>query len=610
MNCGGVALNAMKFLEALAREVLPTDESDVYRRDLVRSVNGFSAVDNLFSHLYMLWSRSLGSVAALHGAFSSFDHGIHFIGGYSSGIFVDIWSRRLEAVMGDDTAEIDADKFAAIVGGTWNRKPGANWRYRGLCWHSDAYLPGRVILARSDGFRYGVDLTALSDVVMNTAVIICGDRPTKLQVPVLHVNSIYRATRQLAAYIRAETNATVIAFTGSVGKTSSCHLLCELLSQKGSVTTNGQYNYPDGIACETANFGEVDYAVIEASLQGLGEATTTLSPNVAVLTNLSPVHIDLAGSLLALADMKARLFKDLAPGGTAVINRDIAHFDHVLNIARQTAATVLTFGEHVDADFRLTDYDVSCQWVKACVLGQNIEYQLGLHGHHMALNSLGVLAAIHAAGANWKSSVGHLVAVVAVSGRGKVEHLSIAGVRITLIDDAYNASPAAMEAAFTTLETTASSERGRPIAVLADMLELGDDAVQYHRQLGKALLKSRVDKVYLAGELVRYLWQELPRTVRQPVRRNTGRLLRPLIADLRDGDVVLFKGSHGTNMHKLVADIRYLSLMPHWGGAGVVVFVSIIRVVRRLEPYAPLRAKKWLTWQLAKLSQRKATHTT
>ena len=500
---------------------------------------------------------------------------------------------------------IDGDQFATIIGGRWDAKPPDTWRYKGLCWHGDAYLPGRIILARGEGFRYGIDLSTLNAAKSDAGIILSGDAQPRIRVPILRVDSIHQAVRRLASFLRRETSTPIIAVTGSVGKTSSCYLLHHLLGYKGRVTTNGQLNYPDGIVCEIGNLGEVDYAVIEASLQGLGEATAILKPHVAVLTQISSAHLERFDSLLALAKKKASLFNDLAPGGTAIINRDIIYFDDVLEIARGAAASVLTFGSHADADFQLVDYDEPQQRIRAHILGEDIEYELGLRGRHMAINSLGVLAAAHAVGVEWKSLLAYCAGARLVAGRGALEHLEISGVRISMIDDAYNASPAAMEAAFATLASTAPTGNGRRIAVLADMLELGGDAAEYHSRLVGPLLESGVEKVYLAGEMMRCLWEELPSAVRTPMSEKPDGLLLPLVSNLTDGDVILLKGSHGTGMHAIADELRCLALVPNLGGAGQRAFILLRNMARRIEPYVAPRIKRWVLWQIQKLLERK-----
>lgn len=501
---------------------------------------------------------------------------------------------------------LDADAFAAVIGGTWLVRPSGTWRFPGMCWHEGGYVPGRVVLAKGDGFRYGIDLKRLKPAMASAVLVIADDAPRHFHGPVLRVDSIPLAVRRLAIDRRANTSTTIFAVTGSVGKTSSCYLLSHLLEQAGSVAANGQFNYPDGIVGEACNLGQVDYAVIEASLQGLGEATAKLQPHVAVLTNISPVHLDQAGSLLALAERKASLFGHLTQGGAAVINRDISYFDRVLEIARATAETVFTFGKYVEADFRLTGYDLARQRVSACILGENVEYELGLDGEHMALNSLGAVAAVHAAGIAWKPLLQFFASARVVAGRGTLEQLKIGRCDVSILDDTYNASPAAMKAAFRMLAATAPTGCGRRIAVLGDTLELGNDAVEYHRALAKSLLESGVEKVYLAGELMRNLWEELPTNVRTPYRADAAELLRPLVRDLKDGDVVLLKGSHGAGVHHLTTDLQRMSLMPNLAGAGPATFIFLRAMARRLEPVTPRRLQNWMVWQLSKLTERNA----
>ncbi len=509
-----------------------------------------------------------------------------------------------------DHGEIDADALAAVAGGTWENHPADTWRYRGLCWHEGAYEHGRIVLPKHEGFRYGVELSGWSPERLDAGILVSAAHQLTTHAPALRVDSVHHAIRRLAAHLRANSDTQIIAVTGSVGKTSACYLLRHLLQYKGRVTTNGQFNYPDGIVCEACNVGEVDYAVIEASLQGLGEATHTLMPQVALLTNISPVHIDLVGSLLALAEKKASLFGDLAQEGTAVINRDIPHFDRVLEIARAGGAAVLTFGEHADAHFQLVRYDLQTKCVYAQIMGEDVQYHLGLLGRHMALNSLGVLAAAHAAGAGWKTLIEHCASARVVGGRGTCEQIEVGGALVSIIDDAYNASPAAMEAAFKMLASTSPSNHGRRIAVLADMLELGDNSVDYHERLAEPLLASGVDRIYLAGELMNHLWRKLPPNLRVSMAKGSSDLLWPLVRGLRTGDVILLKGSHGTGMHELATDLRYLSLVPNWCGVGSFIFMSVRAVLRETGIQLPLRVRRWITWQLGKLMERRTRATT
>src|SRR5690606_32247153 len=167
--------------------------------------------------------------------------------------------------------------------------------------------------------------------------------------------------------------------------------------------------------------------------------------------HVSPVHADLHSGLAELTEKKARLLADLPPDGTAVVNRDLEHFDRAERIARASGARVVTFGVHETSDFRLLAYDAASRTVTACFGREPVHYRLGLPGRHMALNSLGVLAAVQAAGVPWRTVLDDCETIRPAMGRSGIEALHVCGRRVTVIDDSYNASPASMQAAFALL---------------------------------------------------------------------------------------------------------------------------------------------------------------
>lgn len=440
--------------------------------------------------------------------------------------------------------------------------------------------------------------------MLDDGVILAHDSPSgRLPVPVLRVRSIPPAIRNLGRYVRAHVQTPSVAVTGSVGKTSSCHLLRHLLGAE-RVTTNGQNNMTDGVAFETANLVDSDYLVAEVELRAIGEATDILSPFAAILTWVSPVHVRKHFDARALTERKAAIFRSLRPGGTAIINRDIQHFDLALDIARSAGARVLTFGEHPEADYQLLAYQSGEQQVRAKIAGETVTYALGLSGHHMAVNSLGCLAAAEAVNCSRSELLPRLASARPHPGRGDVTRLTIRKARITLIDDAYNASPASMEAAFRNLGETKPSGNGRRIAVLADMLELGEESAVYHRALARPLQEAGIDCVYLAGQMMVELWKELPETMRASLSTTPVGILGPLVNDLGDGDVVLIKGSHGTLIHRLVDDLRFLAAVGWMGPAGVPALLSAKAIASRLEEHLPDAVARWVDWQVRKIAKR------
>ncbi len=498
---------------------------------------------------------------------------------------------------------MNAEEFASTLHGRWAPAPPRSWRYRGLCYNPDDYRDGQTILAKSAQTRYGLSFGSIKRNMFSGGLLLNARAAAPRQeMPLLRVESTADALRALAIHLRAEAAGKIIAVTGSVGKTSSCRLLQHLLGKVARATTNGQLNYADGILCAAANLVDMDYLIVEASLQALGQdVTKILRPHVALLTNISPVHAIAEVDLFELTSRKASLFQDLASGGVAVINRDIPHFELAREIASKgAAARILTYGEHPDSEFRLLAFDPVEQRVTAHVLDEKIDFKLGLQGRHMALNSLGVLAAAYAAGAKIETLLPHCSCARPVEGRGLLEPLNICGNSILVIDDSYNASPASMRAAFSTLAATKPTGDGRRIAVLGDMLELGAQSAAFHEELAEPLIECGVDKVHLVGEMMSRLGQKLPERLRGTIASKEHEVFGPLARELRDGDVVLFKGSHGTGVYRLVHDLRRIS---RFSG-------SLPRLQRvRVSAYSASRgiarkwaiSRRWALWQADKL---------
>ncbi len=506
-----------------------------------------------------------------------------------------------------DTA-LDAPALARITGGHWQHPPSADWRYGGLCFSAFDHFPGQLVLVRTGQMEYGVAPERLTARLGRGGLLVAPDveLPSRSCYPVLRVESVPDALRALVAHLRASTDTIAVAVTGSVGKTSSCALLRHLLSARASVRSNGQKNFHDGVLCQAANLGTSDFLVVEVSLQALvQDATATLRPQVALLTHVSPVHADLHSGLVELTEKKAGLFADLPEGGTAVVNRDIEHFERAERIARDAGAKVVTFGESEASDFRLLAYDAATRTVRARFRTEEASYRLGLPGRHMALNSLGVLAAAQAAGVAWQSLLEHCATVRPAMGRSGIETLRVCGRRVTVIDDSYNASPASMRAAFGLLASLQPAPGARRIAVLGDMLELGADSQRQHEALAEPLLEGGIDSVLLCGEAMRALRDRLGASSHVQWFESPDRILEPLARGLRQGDVLLFKGSHGSEVREVAAGLRLLGLVPapfaSWHQWGVSAFFSARSALERTQARVPAPLGRWVRWQFRKL---------
>jgi UDP-N-acetylmuramoyl-tripeptide--D-alanyl-D-alanine ligase len=218
----------------------------------------------------------------------------------------------------------------------------------------------------------------------------------------------------------------------------------------------------------------------------------------------------------------------------------------------------LSFGEHAGADARLLNCSLQSDGstVQARILGTDVTYKLGAPGRHLVLNSLAVLGAVHALGADIALAAISLAKLLPPVGRGLRSTLGLGRGEVVLIDESYNANPASMRAAIEALGQAPIGARGRRIAVLADMLELGAEAPNLHRALAADVEKNGIDLVFAAGPLSKYLFEALSPERRGHYAETADGLEAPLAAALIEGDTVMVKGSNSTRVSRLVAALR------------------------------------------------------
>lgn len=243
------------------------------------------------------------------------------------------------------------------------------------------------------------------------------------------------------------------------------------------------------------------------------------------------------------------------------MNWDIPEFAILAKAAHEAGmGSFLTFGEGIDADFRLIAYELFADGsvVSALTPVGSVTYRLGVPGKHWVMNSLCVLAAAHGAGADVVKAAESLCDLRAPSGRGEQFEVSIAEGCFKLIDESYNASPEAVSASLAVLGEQPVGENGRRIAVLGDMLEMGDDSPRMHAEIAQVLEETSIDQVFLAGEAMRHLWDELPKSLRAHHAVSSGALNEVVCKAVRPGDVVMVKGSAGMHMGQLVSALKSL----------------------------------------------------
>ncbi len=381
----------------------------------------------------------------------------------------------------------------------------------------------------------------------------------------LRVAEPLRALEDIGRAARRRCGAKIAAITGSVGKTGTKEMLRACLAAAGMVhASEKSYNNHWGVPLTLSRLpANAEFGVFEIGMNYANEITPLVrmvAPQIAVVTTVEPVHLGYFKSEQEIADAKAEIFLGLEPGGIAVLNRDNRHFHRLKTRAQAAGARVVAFGTTADCDVHASAFDATADGtaVTLAIDGRTIRYLVGAPGRHIAMNSLAVAAVLHHFGLDPETALRPLADISAPVGRGARHEITFKSGRVLLIDESYNANPASMRAALETLATVPRTAFARRIAVLGDMRELGDEGVRLHRDLKQPVEAAGVDIVLACGPLMRHLVDRLDAKMLGGWAERSGDLVATLEKAIRPGDVVMIKGSLGTNMAPLVKVIKSL----------------------------------------------------
>jgi UDP-N-acetylmuramoyl-tripeptide--D-alanyl-D-alanine ligase len=440
----------------------------------------------------------------------------------------------------------------AGTGGTVAAAPGER-SLSGVSIDSRTIRPGELFVAiegpRFDGhafLREAAERGAAAAVVHREA-----EAPGTL--PLVLVEDTTRALGDLALHWRRQAAVPVVGLTGSVGKTTTKEMTATLLATRGPVLrTEGNLNNHWGLPLSLLGLrAGHTAAVLELGMSAAGELrrlSAIAEPDVAVITRVAPVHLEFFPSLEAIADAKAEILEGVRPGGAAVLNADDPR---VARMREGWGGRVVWFGR----DRRC---DVSAERWRGTVFGMRfdlrvegytVDVALPLAGPHFVENFLAAAAAAHVLGIAPETMAEAAAGITAARHRGEVLRL---GDDVVVLDDSYNSSPEALEAAVVALTLAPGRRR---VAVLGDMLELGDTGPARHRESGRTLA-GRADVVVGVGPLSREI-VEGAREGGLPAEAlahfDDAETAEAAMADLvRPGDAVLVKGSRGIGLERVV----------------------------------------------------------
>lgn len=372
-------------------------------------------------------------------------------------------------------------------------------------------------------------------------------------VDVVAVDDTTAGLGMLAKHWRRQWGGQAVVITGSNGKTTTKEYTAAALETSGDVLrTPGNWNNHIGLPLTIFGLQQQRYAVLEIGTNAPGEIATLADiaqPNVAILTNVAPAHLLGLGSIDGVATEKGALFRALPKDGTAIVNLDDPY---VVKVAGDVAVHKITYGTAPHADIRILGVEsptLGNLVIHLSIAGKSITQQLNGLGVHLAHNAAAAVGAAMALGMDPEVAFGGIQHAQPAGHRLTLRH-TIQGVHI--IDDCYNANPGSMAASLAALANLPIG--GRRIAVLGDMLELGETSPLLHRQLGAAVQKARVDVLVAVGQFANDVLDGAKAagfTGRgYVVATNADALF--ITDDLKSGDCLFVKGSRGIALEKVV----------------------------------------------------------
>lgn len=450
----------------------------------------------------------------------------------------------------------------------------ADWSANGVSIDTRTIQAGDLFVALKD-VRDGHDFVALA-LEKGAAAALVTHRPEGVSAaaPLLIVPNVLEALEALGLAARARTSAKVVGVTGSVGKTSTKEMLRTVLIPQGKThVADASYNNHWGVPLTLARMpANADFAVIEIGMNHPGEIaplSQMAAPHVVMITTVAAAHLEAFENVEGIAVEKTAIMDGLVSGGIAVLNADIPTAQILRDKAKVVGAVTVNFGVH-GTDWTAKDVRLTDQVTVVAAMHGDTEFlfKLAVPGRHFAMNGVGVLAVVAALGADPMQAAIDIANWVPPGGRGTREIVvldhAVQDDTIDLIDDAFNANPTSMVASLEILAAAKPRDgvgriiKGRRIAILGDMLELGPSEREMHRAIAHDKHLQSLDIVHCVGPRMQHLHEALPETQKGVWVADAAEMAVQIRRLIDAGDVVLVKGSKGSKVSSVVDAIRKL----------------------------------------------------
>jgi len=431
---------------------------------------------------------------------------------------------------------------------------GTNQAFSGICTDSRKIKPGELFIALSgeqfDGHNFVIQVLEQGA----GGVLVSHSVTTSPTATVILCSDTLQALQALAAYHRKRFSLPVLAITGSNGKTTTKDMAAALLGSRLHVLkTHANFNNEIGLPQTLLNLtAQHQIAVVEMGMRGLGQIKALAQiarPTAGIVTNVSETHLELLGSLENIAAAKSELVEAIEPDGFVALNADNPY---VAAMAAKARCAVITFGIHQTSDLHGENIREIPGGVAfdCCYQGRRFAVTVPALGEHNVMNALAALAAGFKLGMNEQDMVRGLAQFASSGMRMTIEQVG----PYQVINDAYNASPLSMASA---LRTLMSQTKGRTVAVLGDMFELGAISEEAHREVGRIAAQLGVNLLVTVGTLGRIIADGAREQGHEAVFscQNHAEAIQVLHDKLAVGDVILIKGSRGMKMEQLISQL-------------------------------------------------------
>ncbi|MCQ2913631.1 MAG: UDP-N-acetylmuramoyl-L-alanyl-D-glutamate--2,6-diaminopimelate ligase [Alphaproteobacteria bacterium] len=377
------------------------------------------------------------------------------------------------------------------------------------------------------------------------------------------VSDTSKALIDIAKASRKRSNAKIIGITGSSGKTSTKEMLKIALSSVGKThTTLGNLNNNIGLPLTLARMPkDCEFAVLEMGISHVGEMsemTNIANPDIVMITMIGTAHCEFFPTPADTAKAKGEIFEGMTKNGIAYLNYENDQFDLLKSLANKVGITdIRPFGFKQNCFVKGNNDDENSS-INITIENKNYNYSIKLPGNHQLQNSLGVVGILYELTKDkneddFYTSLQSLSRLLPTNGRGLATTISLQNGTFTLLDDAYNASPDSMIAG---LNVLGSYKNNRKIAVIGDMLELGNKSLELHLGLKEAIIDNKIDLVFAVGKNMSALFDTLDDKIKSCKSDNSVDIIAKLKSEIKSGDVVLVKGSHGSKMDLIVDALK------------------------------------------------------